>query len=1033
MIRFQPYSLRGLGSLLCLFACLLFGWTPLQAQFDGQAQFDTLTYEAGVFEIMLTNLPPSTGCGFSRAGVSVSIPATNTQNTYFPVENDDLEFPDPDDFNIRLTNIYELYQIKVHIRHANDPNASFTNFPNVGFEDSVGFSRNNPDALQVFEGTIGMRPQKLTLAIGPNDNYAARLESAISTRYYDPSVFTQVDGQITISIPIMVQGISPNVEPRGVTVMPQVPFMVLHDPPGDESFSEVSSSYSTCQEYGQSFQLDNQNSVRASVKLGGGVPGFFEAYGSLEAGFTFGVNNTTNTTNEVCVQTNKAFSTSAGDEILGDDADIFIGSGPTIAYGVANTLFYNKQSCMPEVRKTLTFSPTGNKREFILTAAGIRQDIETLQQLIASNPSDTIRVRAQNQIDVWQQVLAKNASNKANSSFIDERTIDGGATVTESVEVSSTTTQSIETKILIGADVAAEVSAGGLGVEVSGRVEVSVNTEFGNSTTVGTTQTRSVGFTLADGEADNRLNVRVGRDPMYGTPVFSLQSGSRSSCPYEAGAGIFQLDQPKLSANINNVETKTVVLNNVPNNTAVSFRLNICNDSDVPREYFLKLASSSNVNGAQISVAGTALNNTDNGVAFVVPAGGCFTNGGIRPLINISQSDTNLLNYPNLKLFLYPICEGNTLGDLSIVDIIEVSVNYVENLDQCANDTQSPVFTSTLPDQTVNINPGFCGQAVVFDPPVASDNCTVTVTQTAGPASGANFFPGTTTVTFEARDAAGNAATTSFNVTVIDNEPPSFTTSQADITMNVNPGFCSELVFFNTPEVFDNCFATVAQVAGPASGENFFPGTTVVTFRATDNSGNTTDMSFNVTIIDNEAPVISNCPSVIEVITATDACSANVNWTPPAASDNCIVASSWASAEPGTLFEVGRDTVQYLFEDNAGNISSCSFELIVLPGDSAFCAGTVGIGGIRELDNKLSVYPNPGREMVTLSFEQSIQWSTDVEVYDLAGKRVIYQVDAIKSGEFSAQLSIQHLKAGVYYVKLSNQEGIRTQKLIVLD
>ena len=61
---------------------------------------------------------------------------------------------------------------------------------------------------------------------------------------------------------------------------------------------------------------------------------------------------------------------------------------------------------------------------------------------------------------------------------------------------------------------------------------------------------------------------------------------------------------------------------------------------------------------------------------------------------------------------------------------------------------------------------------VTYDAPVASDNCSYTVEQTAGLASGSEFPLGTTTNTFVVTDAAGNTATCSFDVTITDDEDP---------------------------------------------------------------------------------------------------------------------------------------------------------------------------------------------------------------------------------------------------------------------
>jgi len=72
-----------------------------------------------------------------------------------------------------------------------------------------------------------------------------------------------------------------------------------------------------------------------------------------------------------------------------------------------------------------------------------------------------------------------------------------------------------------------------------------------------------------------------------------------------------------------------------------------------------------------------------------------------------------------------------------------------------------------------------------------SDNCSgcPTVTQTAGPVSGSTFPVGTTVVTFQATDAAGNSSTCSFNVIVEDTEGPApDVVAQNQFTVNIYAG-----------------------------------------------------------------------------------------------------------------------------------------------------------------------------------------------------------------------------------------------------
>ncbi|HGY91448.1 MAG TPA: HYR domain-containing protein, partial [Planctomycetes bacterium] len=164
-----------------------------------------------------------------------------------------------------------------------------------------------------------------------------------------------------------------------------------------------------------------------------------------------------------------------------------------------------------------------------------------------------------------------------------------------------------------------------------------------------------------------------------------------------------------------------------------------------------------------------------------------------------------------------------------------------------------------------------------------SDPCSaVTITNDAP----ATFPLGNTTVTWTATDAASNSATCMQTVTVEDNELPTIT-CPADVTVNADPGQCDAVVNYGPPTVSDNCpGVTFALTAGFASGSTFPSGTTVVTFTATDGSGNTDSCSFNVTV-NGSAPTITGQPVSLTVcegdpasftVTATGAGPLSYQW-----------------------------------------------------------------------------------------------------------------------------------------------------------
>ncbi len=118
----------------------------------------------------------------------------------------------------------------------------------------------------------------------------------------------------------------------------------------------------------------------------------------------------------------------------------------------------------------------------------------------------------------------------------------------------------------------------------------------------------------------------------------------------------------------------------------------------------------------------------------------------------------------------------------------------------------------------------------------------------------------------------------------------------------------------------------VTQTAGLASGSTFPVGTTTNTFVVTDGAGNTATCSFDVTINDTEAPMIT-CPGDIMVNNDPGDCAAIVSFM-ATATDNCSAMVTY-SQDPGTSFPVGTTTVTATATDPAGNTASCTFDVTV--------------------------------------------------------------------------------------------------------
>lgn len=166
-------------------------------------------------------------------------------------------------------------------------------------------------------------------------------------------------------------------------------------------------------------------------------------------------------------------------------------------------------------------------------------------------------------------------------------------------------------------------------------------------------------------------------------------------------------------------------------------------------------------------------------------------------------------------------------------------------------DTEAPVITQPINIST-NSAAGICGATVNYTI-TATDNCGSPITYTFSQASGTVFPVGITTVNVTATDASGNSVSRSFTVTVTDNQLPSIT-APANVIVTFGTA-----VNLGTPIAADNCGVPVITNNAPTT--TFPLGVTVVTWTATDASGNKNTATQTVTVVP-----LANCSSSITAI-----------------------------------------------------------------------------------------------------------------------------------------------------------------------
>ncbi|XP_030829663.1 uncharacterized protein LOC105446087 isoform X3 [Strongylocentrotus purpuratus] len=162
-----------------------------------------------------------------------------------------------------------------------------------------------------------------------------------------------------------------------------------------------------------------------------------------------------------------------------------------------------------------------------------------------------------------------------------------------------------------------------------------------------------------------------------------------------------------------------------------------------------------------------------------------------------------------------------------------------------------------------------------------------------------------------------------------DTEAPMIRCCPSLLPFSTDSGQSVATAIWTLPKATDNFGVIETITSNYKPGDSFLIGSTMVTYTFTDGSRNNASCNFNVTVIDDENPVISGCPGDQYVTSDIGNATSVVTWTPPTATDNSGNQTLTSTSGPGDYFLIGNNTITYNATDDAGNTESCTFFVVV--------------------------------------------------------------------------------------------------------
>ncbi|MFH1568439.1 MAG: Ig-like domain-containing protein [Gemmatimonadota bacterium] len=518
------------------------------------------------------------------------------------------------------------------------------------------------DGIATYETTPGL----------PNIT-TGRKDAEGNNRSYQKAltVVTEVDGRApkTEIAWVIVTGDRPRTGTFVSAVTEEFPLLIVRDPPGDGSYSFVEEGASICSEWNNFYAESVSGGFKTKLKVGArlwtglGVMTRTAAESENLHGYMVGLEAAQHTGFRTCVTTTKRFSTSGDELFIGRDGDVYLGIALNLLFAKTDEVEVKESggSYRVETSEAVAMGVKGFKTTYLYTDAHIRNAlIPQLEELAILEPDSAAMFNSA--AANWRRHLALNDSLKGEAKASENRSFSAGADYEYRHTADTTSTLNYSFKAFATTEHEVGFVFEGTASGIVHYVVLKAEASYTRAVEEDTTKTRTWGYILTDNDIGDFFTVDVKNDPVYGTPVFELRSGT-SSCPWEPGT------QPRDALELSITPPE---VNEVLPDALATFTLGLGNlsESDEAREYVLRSINATNPGGAILRANGSPVHG---GLSF-------FLNPGQTQEVTLSvERGPNRYNYEDLALMLVPPCEYDCWGNgaaLTIADTVHFDVRF---------------------------------------------------------------------------------------------------------------------------------------------------------------------------------------------------------------------------------------------------------------------------------------------------------------------------------------------------------------------